>query len=294
MWKTLSRLKLYKNQRLLCLACQIFLSSPRQRQEPEICKGFLDELLTYPSPTTFKLIIGLTYRRLSKETAMVPKGDYHRVELYSGFDLGLPVDEIVTRLSVVYNVGDVGPVYVTSYTAHGKSHERLIKANVALVSNSIQALEKVCPKYSFFTLQTGEVYALLSLYSSASLSVMRAQTDPASQHYGLKFIEHIKIEIPLKESAPRVPSPWGDKIFYYVQVDEIKRLARGKKWEWCELRPDAIVCRPAPSPSPFPPIDRGSCAPWKSCALGLHVLARKTGACGDVKGPVGIRMKKQG
>jgi len=62
-----------------------------------------------------------------------------------------------------------------------------------------------------------------------------------SQHYGLEFIEHIKIDIPLKESAPRVPSPYGDNIFYYAQVDEIRRLAKGKKWKWNELRPDAIV-----------------------------------------------------
>ncbi|OAP65619.1 hypothetical protein AYL99_01591 [Fonsecaea erecta] len=179
--------------------------------------GVLDELRTYPSPTAFKRIIGLTYRPLTKETAMVPEEDHHRVELYSGFDLGLPVDEIAKRLKAIDNIGDVGPVYFTAYTAHGQGHDEVIRANVALVSNSIQALEKVCPNFSFFTLQTG------------------------GKHYGLEWIEHIKIEIPLKESAPRVPSPWGDKIFYYAQVDEIKRLAKGKKWGWCELRPDAII-----------------------------------------------------
>jgi hypothetical protein len=117
--------------------------------------GVLDELRTYPTPTTFKRIIGLTYRPMTKETAMVPETDFHRVELYSGFDLGLPVEVIEKKLQAIENIADVGPVYFTAYTAHGKSHEEVIAANVALVSNSIQALERVCPNFSFFTLQTG-------------------------------------------------------------------------------------------------------------------------------------------
>jgi hypothetical protein len=117
--------------------------------------GVLDELRTYPTPAAFKRIIGLTYRPLSKETAMIPKKDHHRVELYSGFDLGLPVEEITKKLRAIDNIDEVGPVYFTAYTGHGRSHEEVIAANVALVTNSIEALEKVCPKLSFFTLQTG-------------------------------------------------------------------------------------------------------------------------------------------
>jgi len=117
--------------------------------------GVLDELRTYPTPTTFKRIIGLTFRPLTKETAMVPREDYDRVELYSGFDLGLPVEKIAAKLKAIDNIADVGPVYFTAYTAHGLSHAEVTKANVALVSNSIRALELVCPKFSFFTLQTG-------------------------------------------------------------------------------------------------------------------------------------------
>lgn len=53
--------------------------------------------------------------------------------------------------------------------------------------------------------------------------------------------EHIEINPPLREDNPRIPSPWGDEIFYYAQVDLIKEANKGKSWKWCEVRPDQIV-----------------------------------------------------
>ncbi|EXJ73873.1 uncharacterized protein A1O5_03635 [Cladophialophora psammophila CBS 110553] len=126
--------------------------------------------------------------------------DNHRVELYSGFDSSLPIDEIVTKLKAIDNVGDVGPVYSTAYTAHGKSQEEVIKANAALV-----------PNYSYPVIGESVSQIFLLPYRRAERNLLR-------------------------------PSPWGDKIFYYTQVDENKRLARDKKWGWCELRPDAVIC----------------------------------------------------
>jgi hypothetical protein len=52
--------------------------------------------------------------------------------------------------------------------------------------------------------------------------------------------EHIEIKPPLKESQPRIPSPYGDSIFYYNQVDLIREVQAGKSWKWCEVRPDCI------------------------------------------------------
>lgn len=40
---------------------------------------------------------------------------------------------------------------------------------------------------------------------------------------------------------PRVPSPYGDEIFYYAQADMVKETAKGKSWKWCEVRPDVII-----------------------------------------------------
>jgi hypothetical protein len=64
------------------------------------------------------------------------------------------------------------------------------------------------------------------------------------QNYGVavfRFQEHIEINPPLREDNPRIPSPWGDEIFYYAQVDLIKEANKGKSWKWCEVRPDQIV-----------------------------------------------------
>jgi hypothetical protein len=54
-------------------------------------------------------------------------------------------------------------------------------------------------------------------------------------------MDKIEINPPLREDNPRIPSPWGDEIFYYPQVDLIKEAVKGKKWRWCEVRPDQII-----------------------------------------------------
>jgi hypothetical protein len=64
------------------------------------------------------------------------------------------------------------------------------------------------------------------------------------QNYGVavfRFQEHITITPPLREDNPRIPSPWGDEIFYYAQVDLLKEANKGKSWKWCEVRPDMII-----------------------------------------------------
>jgi hypothetical protein len=54
-------------------------------------------------------------------------------------------------------------------------------------------------------------------------------------------MDKIEIKPPLREDNPRIPSPWGDEIFYYPQVDLIKEAVKGKQWRWCEVRPDQII-----------------------------------------------------
>jgi hypothetical protein len=58
----------------------------------------MQNLLTYPSPTTFGRIIGLTNRPLSKAESNLPEDD-KRVELYSGIDLRQELEEVKKRLS---------------------------------------------------------------------------------------------------------------------------------------------------------------------------------------------------
>lgn len=59
--------------------------------------------------------------------------------------------------------------------------------------------------------------------------------------YGLEFPKEVNINPPLKETHPRIPEPWADKIFYYTQDDLLERLSRGKSWTFSEIRPDGIV-----------------------------------------------------
>jgi len=61
------------------------------------------------------------------------------------------------------------------------------------------------------------------------------------QWYGFEFGSQVKRSTPLSESAPRVPPPHGDHIFYYHQIDALAQLAKGKTWKFADIRPDAIV-----------------------------------------------------
>lgn len=54
-------------------------------------------------------------------------------------------------------------------------------------------------------------------------------------------MDKLTFNTPLREDTPRVPSPYGDEIFYYGQVDLIREAAQGKSWGWCEVRPDQII-----------------------------------------------------
>jgi hypothetical protein len=47
--------------------------------------------------------------------------------------------------------------------------------------------------------------------------------------------------LPLREDLPRIPEPWQSQMFYYYETDELSRLAEGKSWTWCEIRPDFVV-----------------------------------------------------
>ena len=105
-----------------------------------------------------------------------------------------------------------------AYTAHGSDYQTLKQANVTILLNAVQAVEKMCPNLHFWTLQTG------------------------GKAYGVEFVNQgIDYNPPLKETMPRIPEPYASNVFYYTQYDTMKRLSEGKRWKFCETRPDAIV-----------------------------------------------------
>jgi hypothetical protein len=63
------------------------------------------------------------------------------------------------------------------------------------------------------------------------------------QAYGVHLIHDGPFlnDLPHRETLPRLPEPHASKLFYYWQVDALTTLSKGKKWTWCEIRPDNIV-----------------------------------------------------
>ncbi|KAI9799136.1 MAG: hypothetical protein M1833_004176 [Piccolia ochrophora] len=157
-----------------------------------------------PSPNLFHKVIGLTNRPLVNRDALLPISS--RLELYSGLDLTQDLETVVRSLRGIVGIQDVTHVYFTAYTSHGASYEELKRANVEILEHAVKAVDELCPN-----------------------------------GYGLEFADMIDIKPPLKETLPRIPEPWYQNIFYYAQYDLLERLSEGKKWEFTEIRPDAII-----------------------------------------------------
>ncbi|KAG6368960.1 hypothetical protein INS49_003179 [Diaporthe citri] len=180
----------------------------------------MHQALSYPTPTTFEKITGTTNRPMTKEKALLPANE-QRVRLISGIDFTRPVDEVKAQL--IEKITDIDTVTHVIYTAYRVPPEKgpmpLRAANDALLETSITAITALAPRIRSVILQTG------------------------GKAYGLLFSEHIDLKPPFHESQPRVPSPWGDEIFYYSQVDILKRLSAeaGNSWTFTEVRPDTII-----------------------------------------------------
>lgn len=61
--------------------------------------------------------------------------------------------------------------------------------------------------------------------------------------YGCQMLERFPFanQLPLKETLPPIPEPDLSQLFYYNQIDCLKRISADKKWSWCEVRPDNII-----------------------------------------------------
>jgi hypothetical protein len=77
---------------------------------------------------------------------------------------------------------------------------------------------------------------------SRALEFVVLQT--GAKMYGCHLLEDHPtdyISVPLKESYPRLRSPYGEHLFYYAQLDWITEYAKHKSWNWCDTRPDIII-----------------------------------------------------
>ncbi|RFU33071.1 hypothetical protein B7463_g3260, partial [Scytalidium lignicola] len=174
------------------------------------------EALRYPSPTTFDQVIALTNRPLSKIDSLLPEDE--RLQLYSGIDLSAGASEVEKQLANIDGINNVTNVYFAAFilTGHVGGTEG-IKANLDIIQNAVEAVEKLSPRLESWTLQTG------------------------GMSYGFMFVRELGLPTPpLKESNPRIPEPFASQILYYSQYDLLKKLSKGKSWKFVEVRPDGV------------------------------------------------------
>ncbi|GME41715.1 sirq protein [Neofusicoccum parvum] len=177
--------------------------------------SLLNQLRTYPTPTTFTRITGTTNRPFTLEAARI-QNDV-RCKIVSGIDFTKPIEEVAHFLQ--QEIPDIHTVSHVFYTAYVQTSdfESLKAVNTSLLEVAIRAVEAVSPNLKVVVLQTG------------------------GKGYGLEFPKDVAIRAPLKETYPRIPEPWASKIFYYTQYDMLKTLSRVKPWTFSEIRPDGIV-----------------------------------------------------
>lgn len=168
-------------------------------------------LLSYPSANTFRRIIALANRPRSLAECGLPPDP--RLELYSGINLRDSLEEVLEGMKgKIPNVTEVTHMYYCAYanaTSYTENVMGIRDINTVMTYNSVHATDRLCSYLKFVVLQTG------------------------TNNYGVAVFQHIdKIQInpPLKEENPRIPAPYGDEIFYYAQVDQVREAAKGKQW----------------------------------------------------------------
>ncbi|KAE9371307.1 hypothetical protein N431DRAFT_545584 [Stipitochalara longipes BDJ] len=157
--------------------------------------------LSYPTTSTFSQVVGLTSRPLSLEASGLPSDE--RLQLYSGLDLSQDAEAITKYLKKIKNVEQITHVYFAVYVHRGWGDEG--------------SEERIEENVDFIVNAVAAVEAVCPN--------LQFWTFPTGG----------------KESAPRVPAPYAEHIFYYPQVDTLAKLSEGKSWKFADIRPDAIV-----------------------------------------------------
>ncbi|KAH7018768.1 hypothetical protein EDB80DRAFT_699362 [Ilyonectria destructans] len=173
--------------------------------------SLMRECLSYRTKHTFSRVIGLSNRPLSREAACIP--DDARLAIHTGLDL-TNQSSTCQKLETIPDIRDVTHVYFVAYTGHGGSERDVVEVNSAIVDNALVAVNKLCSKLRFVTLQTG------------------------GKGYGAAG--HPFPPAPWKENLPRLPEPFASDVFYYAQYDVVARHAARNSWKWSEIRPSFL------------------------------------------------------
>ncbi|CAN9461856.1 unnamed protein product [Alternaria alternata] len=157
-------------------------------------------------------------RPLTREMALWP--DDPRLQIVSGVDLvkgtqGELEEQIKEK---VKDVETVTQVYFYSYKQIDDPDSEC-KTNEAMLERAVTAIDHLSSKLSYVLLPTG------------------------TKIYGCQMLDKFPFAdaLPLKETLPPIPEPYLSQLFYYNQIDCLKRISKGKNWSWCEVRPDNII-----------------------------------------------------
>jgi hypothetical protein len=162
--------------------------------------AIIKTLLSYPTPTTFSRVIGLTNRPLSSAIARLPEDE--RLELYSEINL-LEREKSLLQLQHIPGIQQVTHVYYAAYAGHGESFEELKRINNELLTNAIGGVEICCPALQFVTLNTGGKVRPQP-YRASKMKTINRNTNTSSQQPGLRH--RICRQSPLQPAPPRRPS----------------------------------------------------------------------------------------
>ncbi|KAF2749095.1 hypothetical protein M011DRAFT_493362 [Sporormia fimetaria CBS 119925] len=172
----------------------------------------------YPGKDTFQRVTAMVNRPLTREMALWPEDP--RLQIVTGVDLlkGSQEELEKTIKEKVPHVDTVTQVYFYSYK-QDDDNARECATNEAMLERSVTAIERLSSRLSFVVLPSG------------------------TKIYGCQMLDRFPFsnDLPLKESLPPIPEPDLSQLFYYNQIDCLKRISEGKKWNWCEIRPDNII-----------------------------------------------------
>ncbi|KAJ6005161.1 hypothetical protein N7451_003105 [Penicillium sp. IBT 35674x] len=182
--------------------------------------AFVNTLLSdYPSKGVFDHVTAVTSRELPQERTLRPDTDV-RLSVITGINLlDDSLHSVVEELKdAAGHIENITHVYYCAYKWSPDAVEEK-RRNELMLRQCVLAMETLSANLEFIVLPTG------------------------TKSYGVHLLERFPYSgsLPLKETLPRLNEPDASKLFYYSQVDLMRKLTRGKTWTWCEIRPDVIV-----------------------------------------------------
>ncbi|EXJ84554.1 hypothetical protein A1O3_05223 [Capronia epimyces CBS 606.96] len=171
---------------------------------------------------TWSRVTALTNRPLTLEASQWrPKTG--QLQIVSGLNL-LKGDQDSLEEAMKSKIPDIHTVTHVFYFAYkaNTDFEQEKKDAVDMLARSITAVDKLSPVLKVVAFQTG------------------------AKMYGFLLQQDHYLPVPLRESLPRLKSPYSDQLFYHAQLDWLsaysaRREGKEKAWTWFETRPDIII-----------------------------------------------------